>query len=211
MNTLSRDPRPDRVDGTLETRSDIEVRVATTLDDLQKALCIRAAVFIGEDDCPFAEEFDGNDLVATHLLGFIGGEPAATLRVRWFGGFAKMERMAVIRRFRGSRVAFRVVDHAILMIRKKGYTEITGHAQGGRERWWRLVGHRYGDGFHPIDGQPQFCFSGHSFTTMHCSLDRDPEALEVDTDPMILNRVEGSWDRRGPLEPPSLGGLGREP
>jgi len=211
MNALSREGCSDRAEEASRPRSDEAIRVATTLDELQAAMCIRAAVFIGEDGCPYGEEFDGNDLVATHLLGYIGDEPAATMRVRWFGDFAKMERMAVIRRFRGSRIAFKVVDHAISIIRRKGYTEVTGHAQEGRERWWRLAGHRHGDGFHPIDGVPRFCFSGHEFTAMRCSLTPDPEAIRINDDPMVLNRIEGRWDLRGPLETLATNCVDRRP
>jgi len=68
----------------------LEVRVARTLDDLMMVVAIRALVYMGEQNCPYAEEFDGNDLVATNLIGFVNGEPAATVRMRYFGGFAKL-------------------------------------------------------------------------------------------------------------------------
>ena len=37
---------------------------------------MRSAVYIGEQECPYEEEFDGNDLAATHLIGYVGNEPA---------------------------------------------------------------------------------------------------------------------------------------
>jgi len=33
---------------------------------------------------------------ATHLVGYVGAEPAATLRLRYFGDFVKIERLAVL-------------------------------------------------------------------------------------------------------------------
>ena len=54
-------------------RSDIEVRVVRSLDDLQKVNILRAITYMAEQACPYDEEFDGNDLTATHLIGFVDG------------------------------------------------------------------------------------------------------------------------------------------
>ncbi len=51
-----------------------QVRIARGLDDLLMVYTIRAAVYMAEQDCPFGEEFDGNDHCATHFIGFIRGE-----------------------------------------------------------------------------------------------------------------------------------------
>ena len=59
----------------------ISIRIARDPNDLMLVTAIRAAVYLAEQDCPIEEEFDGNDLVAAHFIGFIGAEPAACLRV----------------------------------------------------------------------------------------------------------------------------------
>src|ERR1700730_10493326 len=38
-----------------------EVRIARSFDDLLMVYSVRSAVYIAEQECPFAEEFDGND------------------------------------------------------------------------------------------------------------------------------------------------------
>ena len=67
----------------------ISVRIARDPNDLMLVAAIRAAVFLAEQDCPMEEEFDGNDLVAAHFMGFVGNEPAGFLlrdrTVRMFG------------------------------------------------------------------------------------------------------------------------------
>ncbi len=55
---------------------------------------------------PYEEEFDGNDFSSTHLLGYVGDEPAGCLRIRYFASFAKIERLAVRHEFRHTRLAF---------------------------------------------------------------------------------------------------------
>ena len=57
-----------------------EIRIARSFDDLLMVYSIRSAVYIAEQECPFAEEFDGNDHCATHLVGFIKGEPAGCIQ-----------------------------------------------------------------------------------------------------------------------------------
>src|ERR1700747_1868143 len=61
----------------------ITVRTARDPNDLMLVTAIRSAVYLAEQDCPIEEEFDGNDLVAAHFIGFVGKEPAGCLRVRF--------------------------------------------------------------------------------------------------------------------------------
>ncbi len=79
------------------------VTVVRTHDDLAKVMSIRSAVYMAEQVCPYQEEFDGNDFAATHLLGYVGDEPAASIRIRCFADFAKVERLAVRHEHRKSR------------------------------------------------------------------------------------------------------------
>ena len=94
MDGLRR-PVPDEAWGRYSARP------VRSLDELQMAAAIRAAVFMSEQACPYEEEYDGNDLCGTHFLLFDGGEPVGTLRVRWFADFAKLERIALLPRERG--------------------------------------------------------------------------------------------------------------
>ena len=91
----------------------ITVRIARDPNDLMLVTAIRSAVYLAEQDCPIEEEFDGNDLVAAHFLGFVGTEPAGCLRVRFFGEFAKVERLAVRHQYRRSRVSFKLVQASV--------------------------------------------------------------------------------------------------
>jgi predicted GNAT family N-acyltransferase len=100
------------LDGAVAQRQGIrraEVRIARGFDDLLMVYSVRSAVYIAEQECPFAEEFDGNDHCATHLIGFIEGEPAGCIRARFFHDFAKLERLAVLKKFRKSRLADELV------------------------------------------------------------------------------------------------------
>src|SRR5258708_33542466 len=75
----------------------ISIRIARDPNHLMLVTAIRAADYLAEQDCPIEEEFDGNDLVAGHFIGFIGTESAAYRRVRFFGEFAKSDSRATRR------------------------------------------------------------------------------------------------------------------
>jgi predicted GNAT family N-acyltransferase len=180
--TGSRMPRGERV------------TVVRTLDDLQRIAVVRGIVYIADQDCPYDEEFDGNDLCALHLIGWVRGEPVATLRLRFFAGFAKLERLAVTPAERRSAIAFRLVREGLRIAARKGYTRAYGHARMGLEPFWSRFGAR------PMGRPGGFSFSGQRYTEMVVELTPDPKALTLGMDPLVLARPEGDWDRPGILE-----------
>src|SRR4051794_10887257 len=72
-------PIYDGFQGRTSSR-DLSVTIARSLEDVMRVMTIRSAVYMGEQECPYDEEFDGNDFSATHLIGYVGNEPAACLR-----------------------------------------------------------------------------------------------------------------------------------
>lgn len=168
--------------------------VVRTHDDLAKVMAIRSAVYIGEQVCPFEEEFDGNDFSSTHLIGYAGEEPAASLRVRCFATFAKVERLAVRQEYRRSRLAPLIVKAAHELCRMKGYARVYGHAQKGLVNFWRRSGAR------PFPGAREFAFSDHEYVEMLAEIEPHPDAIAVGADPYVIIRPEGRWHASGVLE-----------
>jgi predicted GNAT family N-acyltransferase len=84
--------------------SKLKLDIVKDSEQQQQTFAIRTLVYLGEQNCPWREEFDGNDYTATHVLGCVDGEPVATARIRWFGEFAKLERLAIRTEFRGLRL-----------------------------------------------------------------------------------------------------------
>lgn len=134
----------------------VSVRIATSAEDVTVSLMIRAAVFIGEDGCALRDEADGNDFGATHVLGFVDGNPAGTMRIRYFGSFAVLERMAVLKPYRKQRfgtrgVAWEVGEYAFNFCRVKGYDQFYGLARDGLVEFWKKFAPD-GAQFTPIPG-----------------------------------------------------------
>lgn len=172
----------------------MSVSVAREFNDLMRVAAIRGAVYIGEQECPFEEEFDGNDMTATHLIGYAGDEPIACIRIRFFADFAKMERLAVRKEFRNSRISFMVVKAAIELCRKKGYRKIYGHAQRRLMDFWSRFGAR------TFQGGKAFVFSDFDYVEMLIEVEPHPEAIRLGTDPFVIIRPEGRWHQPGILE-----------
>lgn len=78
----------------------VEVRKINEPADLEKAFAIRHQVFVKEQNCP-AELERGNEDVSTHFLATVNGEPAGVARWRRTDKGCKLERFAVLSKFRG--------------------------------------------------------------------------------------------------------------
>jgi len=70
-------------------------------EDMAAVLDIRARVFIEEQGVPEAEERDGRDDEAIHLIAFDGETPVGTARILLDGTTGKIGRVAVLREKRG--------------------------------------------------------------------------------------------------------------
>jgi predicted GNAT family N-acyltransferase len=184
--------RQNDLDARQETSTSI--RIARNVQDLVIVASIRSAVYLAEQNCPYAEEFDGNDLVAAHFIGFVGAEPAACLRTRFFADFAKIERLAVRHQFRRSTIAFRLVRDCVKYLKRKGYTRIYGQAQDRLVNFWARFGAK------PLGHNRKLVFSDFSYTEMLLEMERDENAITTDSDPYMIIRPEGEWDVPGVLD-----------
>jgi predicted GNAT family N-acyltransferase len=175
-------------------RRTLSVTVAREFNDWLRVASIRSAVYIGEQECPYEEEFDGNDFTAIHLLGYVGDEPAGCIRIRHFADFAKIERLAVRKEFRNTRLSFQLVKAAIELCRTKGYRRLYGHAQRRLMNFWSRFG------FVPLPGGKEFAFSDFDYVEIVLEIERHPEAITIGTDPYVIIRPEGRWHEPGILE-----------
>ncbi len=169
-------------------------RVSRTIEDVMKVFSIRAATYMNEQACPYNEEFDGNDFCAAHILGEINGEPAGCIRIRFFGDFVKIERLAVRPEFRSSTLAFRLVRAAFDYCRAKGFRKAYGHSRHDLVNFWARFG------FHEIPGRPTFEFSDVTYVEMEADVPLSNDVIGIGRSPFELIRPEGAWDVPGPLD-----------
>lgn len=179
-------------DGALETFC---CRPARTLEDYQQAMAIRAAVYLAEQDCPYDEEYDGNDFSATHMVLYHGTRPVGTIRLRWFAGFAKCERTSVLPAFRGTPALKVLMAETFELISRKGYRLALAQIQARLVPTWnRVLRCRL------VPDRERFAFSGYDYCEIEIPLAAHPDALTIRADPFQVIRPEGAWDRPGVLD-----------
>lgn len=173
----------------------LKVTVARTLDEVVMAMTLRGVIYLGEQMAPYHEEYDGNDLVgASHLVCWKAKEPVGVLRLRWFAGFAKVERAAVLKPYRRDGVMRLLMQEALRYAARRGYRKVLGHAQLNRVKYWRSHGFRVRSNREP------FGFSDYEYVEIERDLVPPANAIGLDTDPMVIIRPDGEWDRPGPFD-----------
>jgi predicted GNAT family N-acyltransferase len=93
----------------------------TSDEQLKLAFHIRRVVYIEEQDVPEDLEFDGLDDIAENYLVMCGDDPIATFRIIYKDDFAKLERFAVLKSWRGKGVGVLMVEESIERSREMGY------------------------------------------------------------------------------------------
>jgi len=125
------------IDGELVT-----TRLAGRMEDTLQAFAVRAACFIGEQEVPYSEEFDGQDFGATHLVAYLGNEPVGAVRIRWFQSFAMPERLAVMQRFRGHQVGQLLLERARAQAESRGCNILYTRVSPGQASYFEKLGWR---------------------------------------------------------------------
>ncbi len=173
-----------------------KISVAHGLDEILQVISLRAISYIHEQNCPYAEEVDGNDFAgATHLLAKVGNEPVGCARLRWFAGFFKLERIAVAHAHRKSGLGPAIMEASFELGVRKGYTEVLGHVEPAIvEHWKRKCG------LEPRPNRSPLYFSDNQYVEVGRSFASHPLAITINSDPMILLRPEGDWDCAGVLD-----------
>jgi len=174
--------------------SKIGVATVRTLEDLMRVFSIRSAVYVAEQACPYDEEFDGNDFCATHLLGYVGNEPAGCIRIRCFADFAKVERVAIRAEFRKTRLVHKLLRAAVELCRTKGYRKLYGQPRADLIRFYSHFG------WQTLEGGKNLRFSDVDYVEMVMDLDPAPDRVAIGDNPHRLIRPEGRWHVPGVLD-----------
>lgn len=108
---------------------------------------IRRTVFIEEQGVPEADDLDGRDDGAIHLLATYGGQAIGTARILIKGETGKIGRIAVLPGFRGKGFGVAIVEAALETLRgEPGVSRAYLSAQAGAVGFYEALGFRaYGE------------------------------------------------------------------
>jgi predicted GNAT family N-acyltransferase len=93
------------------------------------AFALRREVFVIEQQIPEAEEFDADDLTATHVVAIAAGNVVGTLRIIWTDEHVKLGRVVVSQLWRGQGISTRLLRFAMDLARDRGETRFYLTAQ----------------------------------------------------------------------------------
>jgi len=167
----------------------IRVEIVTNSEQLLHAYAVRSICFMEETGLAARRAFDGNDFQATHIVIYYGDEPIGSSRIRWFNGFAKIERTGFRKDYRNVRVLKQTADFMFAHVARKGYAKVITLAQTKYATIWvRVLGFRQ-----VADRSPTLSGDGETFIELVKDLTAPADAISIDTEPNVLFRVEGSW------------------
>ena len=147
----------------MANRPVVTIKLASTSDELMQCYMLRAAVFMGEQQCPYWEEFDGNDYTASHLMLYVDGEPAGV-----HAGALVRELRQARARHHPEALPLDGPVHSVRRMgqgfcRKKGYPRPTCI---GQQRLWPIFETQ---GFRKVNDKV-FHFSDHEYGAFVCDL-----------------------------------------
>lgn len=116
----------------------LDIRIFDTLPDDSRR--IRTEVFVDEQG--FREEFDTDDNIATHIVGYINGNPVATCRILPQKGCFTIGRVAVAKSFRNNGLGSRIIIAAEEHISKCGGGIIYIHSQLQAAPFYEKLGYK---------------------------------------------------------------------
>ena len=115
-------------------------KVVTNLEYLINVFIVRGIVFIEEQGVPYTIERDEYDLLAIHILGEMDGEPFAAGRIRAVGEYAKLERVAIRKSYRGRNLGHELTDFMLSVAKEQGFKKFKVHAQSYLTDFYRKHG-----------------------------------------------------------------------
>lgn len=124
-----------------KTMSKLNYKLVTSQPELEGAFEVRRQVFIEEQGVPADLELDEDDAKALHVVVEDGERVIGTARVLFPApGQAKIERMAVLKPFRGQGVGSRIISFLSEELSNRQVEQVVLHAQYPAIPFYRSCG-----------------------------------------------------------------------
>lgn len=98
-------------------------------EELESAFEVRKKVFIEEQEVPEEIEMDGKDKEALHVLALDNEKAVGTARMRTFNEKAKLERMAILKEYRGKGIGKKMLRFLLELAQEKRIKKAILHSQ----------------------------------------------------------------------------------
>ncbi|RKQ32727.1 GNAT family N-acetyltransferase [Oceanobacillus halophilus] len=119
----------------------MEVKIVETHEELEQAYHVRMVVFVEEQNVPAEEELDEFDKTAIHFIGYEKKQAIAASRLRFTEEYGKLERICVIKEYRGKSFGKELILAMEDVIKEKGYKKAKLNAQTHAEEFYKKLGY----------------------------------------------------------------------
>jgi predicted GNAT family N-acyltransferase len=120
----------------------VEIIVVQNEAELKQAYAVRNSVFVDEQNVDPDIEIDEHEDEAIHFVGFKNNEPIAASRLRFVDGYGKLERICVLKDFRGRLFGTKIISNMEQTIKENGYDKAKLNAQTHAEAFYHSLGYR---------------------------------------------------------------------
>lgn len=120
----------------------MKIQIVQTPKEKQQAFSVRSTVFVKEQHVPEEIEVDAHDETAIHFIVFTDRQhPVAASRVRFVDQAGKLERICVLKEFRGASIGSELIKKMEESIVARGYSFATLHAQTHATSFYEQLGY----------------------------------------------------------------------
>ena len=117
----------------------LEIKTVETKQEYKHVLDIRKKVFIEEQKVSVEIEIDKYESESTHFIAYLNKEPIGCARIR-FNNFAKLERIAIIKQYRGKGFGTKLTQYLIDYCHKKNIFHIRLNSQLYVAEFYKKIG-----------------------------------------------------------------------
>lgn len=117
------------------------VKKVTSKKELDDAFYVRKLVFVKEQQVPMEIEIDEFEQEAIHFVGYLDDTPIAASRLRWVDQFGKLERLCVIKKYRGQQFGTEMIKGMEAEVVEHGYDHTKLHAQTQAIEFYKQLGY----------------------------------------------------------------------
>jgi|SRR5699024_144091 len=120
----------------------MNIVIAENQKSLDQAYRIRMNVFVDEQNVPAEVELDEHDETAMHFIGYQDSEAMAASRLRFMNDCGKLERICVLKPFRGQSYGKQLIKTMEETIKQHNYKKATLNAQTHAIAFYESLGYR---------------------------------------------------------------------
>lgn len=119
----------------------MKVKAVESKKEKDDALSVRTAVFVKEQNVPPNIEVDQYEEESIHFVGYKNNIPIAAGRIRFDGEYGKLERISVLKEYRGNSYGRKVIHAMEAEILNQGYVKAKLHSQTHAESFYKQLGY----------------------------------------------------------------------